>query len=441
MDGLKPPYLVLSNHLAFMDFYVTPMALFPFRANYVSEIESFRAFGEWICRQVGCLGTRKFVNDLALPRNIKRIMEQKGIIVLYPEARYANVGTNSHLPESLGKLVKMLKVPVVTINMKGNYLQSPIWNVKRRKGVFLEADIEQLYTREELINSPLNEVCEKIQTALTYDEYARQYEKKIEIRDTWRAEGLELVLYQCPHCLTEFQIVTKGAELSCLYCQSQWFLTVHGRLKLISNPSFTTSADIKTTEEKTDQTNKNTDRFAAIAHTQEWHIPDWYEWEREQIIQKIEKNEYILTTKVRIESLPNAKNSINLGEGYLRHDANGFELTFSDSDETNLSLIKDPALKEYFYKKPSAIHSGSFIKKKTLSFPPASMTSIHTEYNYLRKGQCVTLSTLDNTYFLYPLLPPADSRPEEAFNATKIQFATEYLYEQLKKNNQPSTQR
>ena len=52
------------------------------------------------------------------------------------------------------------------------------------------------------------------------------------------------------------------------------------------------------------------------------------------------------------------------------------------------------------------------------------MTSIHTEYDYRGKGQCITLSTLDNTYFIYPL--------EYGFNATKIQFATQYLYEKNK---------
>ena len=96
------------------------MALFPHRANYVSELEGFEYYGEWLYRQIGCLGTRKFVDDLSLVKNIKNVMERKGILVFYPEARYANVGTSSKLPVSVAKLVKMLKVPVVTLNMKGN---------------------------------------------------------------------------------------------------------------------------------------------------------------------------------------------------------------------------------------------------------------------------------------------------------------------------------
>ena len=43
-------------------------------------------------------------------------MERRGILVLYPEARYANVGTSSALPKSVGKLAKYLDVPLVTLN-------------------------------------------------------------------------------------------------------------------------------------------------------------------------------------------------------------------------------------------------------------------------------------------------------------------------------------
>lgn len=42
MKGLKPPYLVLGTQHAFMDFYVTPLALFPHRTNYVSELRGLR---------------------------------------------------------------------------------------------------------------------------------------------------------------------------------------------------------------------------------------------------------------------------------------------------------------------------------------------------------------------------------------------------------------
>lgn len=370
MKGLKPPFFVLGTHHAFMDFIVSPLALFPYRANYVSELEGFENYGEWLYRQAGCLGTRKFVSDIMLIKNIKKVMERKGILVLYPEARYANVGTSSKLPESVGKLAKDLDVPLVILQMRGNYLQSPIWNLTKRKEVLLDATITQIYTRDELRKTSAEEINAKIADFMTYDEYAYQYETKMAITYDKRAEGIELALYQCPECGTEFRMKTSGAEIFCEHCGARRRMTEYGRM---------IHAD-----------NMTEDEFS--------HIPDWYEWERRQVISEIERGEYSLDTRVHIEALPNAVNFIDLGEGRLVHNENGYKLTFTDYGES---------------------------EEKTLSFEPLTMSSVHTEYNYRdKKGQCITLSTLDNTYFLYPL--------EEGFNATKIQFATEYLYERAK---------
>ena len=142
MKGIKPPFLVLGSHHSFMDFYVTPLALFPHRANYISELEGFELYGEWIYRQAGCLGTRKFISDFALVRNIQKVISRGDIMVIYPEARYSNVGTNSSLTLSIAKLAKLLNVPVVTLVMDGNHLQSPIWNLTPRKEARLSAKLK-----------------------------------------------------------------------------------------------------------------------------------------------------------------------------------------------------------------------------------------------------------------------------------------------------------
>ncbi len=386
MKGLKPPFLVLGTHHAFMDFYVTPRALFPYRANYISELEGFEAYGEWLYRQVGCLGTRKFVDDMALIKNIKRVLNRGDILVMYPEARYANVGTSSTLQPSVAKLAKMLKVPVVVINMKGNYLQSPIWNLKKRKEVKLEATITQVFTKEELADATLEEVYGRLSKELTYDEYAWQYEKKMSVTYKKRAEGLEKVLYKCPKCKKEFNMIAQGAKLFCTQCTTAWEMNEYG--KMVSCEHGTSNEPMVSCENGT--FNKPMQIKSIEGRI---HIPDWYEWQRQETIKEIEENRYCLECEVKIESLPNAVNFIDCSIGKLKHSKEGFYLTFRDYGES---------------------------EEKTMFFSSKTMWSVHTEYDYRKKGQCITLSTLDNTYFLFPL--------EEGFNATKIQFATEYFY-------------
>ena len=55
MDGLKPPYILLCTHHAFVDFKVTTAAIFPHRANYIVAIDGFIK-REWLLRNVGAIG-------------------------------------------------------------------------------------------------------------------------------------------------------------------------------------------------------------------------------------------------------------------------------------------------------------------------------------------------------------------------------------------------
>lgn len=216
-------------------------------------------------------------------------------------------------------------------------------------------------TKAEVESMSIHEIYQKLSALLSYDEYEWQRKKKLKITYPKRAEGLHLPIYQCKHCKQEFQMSSEGTTLFCTSCGVKYEMDELGTLH---------------------------------NGEEEIYIPDWYEWQRTQVKEEIDKLLYSLDCTVEVWALPNAQNFIFCKEGRLIHTIKGFELTFCD----------------YL--------TG---KENTLYWSPAQCFSVHTEYNYRNKGQCITLSTLDNTYFLFPL--------EEGFNATKIQFATEYMYE------------
>lgn len=367
MEGLKPPYLLLCTHHAFNDFKVTTAAIFPHRANYVVAIDGFIG-REWLLRQVGGICKRKFTNDVQLVRQIRQVLVKHGdILALYPEARYSLVGTNAVLPESLGKMAKLLGVPVVMLNMHGNYLNSPCWNLTPR-GNRLEADISQIFTPQELKTATVVEINDKINDAFTYDEYRWQKDHKVIIDYPKRAEGLHKVLYQCPHCKTEYQMSSKGTRISCGACHKSWVMTTLGELEAV----------IKADDEET-------------LHTEFSHIPDWYEFERAQVREEIARGEYSFTCEATVDALPNAKRYIRLGTATLSHSSAGFLL--------------------------EGVFDGEPFK---LEKPVPSMYSCHIEYDYFGKGDCVDLSTLDDTYYIYP--------HGKEFSVTKFALATEELY-------------
>ena len=128
IKGLKPPYLVISTHQGPADYSATPLAMFPHRAMYVSDMEGFENYGKWLYRGLGCIGKRRFVSDVSVIRNIRYALDMGQSVVLYPESRHSNVGTTAYISKKLGKLCKFLDVPVVLFTLYGWYLANPFWD-------------------------------------------------------------------------------------------------------------------------------------------------------------------------------------------------------------------------------------------------------------------------------------------------------------------------
>lgn len=360
MEDVKPPYILFINHNAFLDFKVASKATFPNRCNNVVAIDGF-LIGEKLLRTVGCICKRKFTKDLTVVKHLKRVVDNGDIAVIYPEARYSLCGTNAVLPDSLGKLAKLLKVPVVTIINKGHHLNSPFWNLTER-GSKVESVMKCLMTAEQVKGKTVEEINAAIQKEFTYDDFKWQWDNQIKIDFPKRAEGLHKVLYQCPKCKTEYKMASKDEKLTCTHCNKTWTMGEYGRL----------SGEDGETE------------FA--------HIPDWYEWERENVRNEIELGEYSFCCDVRVDSLPNAKKFINLGKAKLTHNMQGFLLEGEYNGE-------------------------SYSVKKSVP----SMYSCHIEYEYLGKhGDCIDINTTNDTFYIYP--------ENCDFSVTKIALATEELY-------------
>ena len=345
-EGLKPPYILLCNHNAFFDFQVATKAIFPHRANYVVAIDGFFGFPgkKWLLRQVGGICKRKFTTDLMLIRHIKKVINNGDVIILYPEARYSLCGTQSELHESIGQLCKMMKVPVVTFKCVGNHIRTPFWNTKNRHVPYTEGHLTQLFTAEQLKEASVDEVNSKIAEALTYDDFAWQKENNIKVSLPNRAEGLHKVLYQCPHCNTEYEMSSKGDTIRCEHCGKSWKMTELGEL------------------------------VANEGETEFFHIPDWYEWQRGNVRAEVREGRYRFEAQCHVKSLPNGTKYYDIGNGTLIHDADGFRVSGTGK-------------------------YGDFeMERKS-----AGLEACHIEYNYLGKfGDCIDLNTLDDTFYIYP---------------------------------------
>ena len=146
--GKKEPCLILMNHSAFVDLQIASKLLWPKRYNIIMTSDGFVG-KNLLMKTIGCIPTQKFVSDSVLVRDIfHSIKKNKTSVLMYPEASYSFDGTATTLPESLGKLIKKLGVPVVTIITKGAFAHQPLYNNLQKRKVKISADIECVLTTD-----------------------------------------------------------------------------------------------------------------------------------------------------------------------------------------------------------------------------------------------------------------------------------------------------
>ena len=345
MEGLKPPYMMLSNHMYFIDFELAAMGTFPHRINNVVSIDGYYR-RPWLMELIGAICTRKFTMDYHLIKSIKKVLQRGDVLSMYPEARYSPCGISSYIPDSVGLLIKRNKVPVVAVLHRGNYLHSPFWNFRKKRKVPFHTTMTKILTPEQIEVMSVDEINSVLREALTYDDYRYQKEAGILINEPFRAEGLHKVLYQCPACMAESEMASEGAEIFCKKCGKRWRLEPDGSLTALNG------------------------------ETEFSHVPDWFRWEREQVKAQIERGEYHFEDDVEVYSMPRCWRFEKLGKARLVHDA---EEGFILEGEYNGEVYR--------------VHR-----------TPMQTNSLHIEYDYcyIKPFDCVDISTENDSFYCYP---------------------------------------
>ena len=185
MEGLEPPYMMLSNHMAFVDFKLAAMGTGKHRVNNVVNIDGYYQ-RPWLMEWIGAICTRKFTMDLHLIKSIRKVLSRGDVLCMYPEARYSPCGTTSYIPESVGMLVKRNKVPVVAVLHRGNYLFCPFWDFRRKRDVPMHTTLTKILTPEEIENMSVDQINDRIREALTYNDYEYQQKNGILITEPYK---------------------------------------------------------------------------------------------------------------------------------------------------------------------------------------------------------------------------------------------------------------
>lgn len=224
---LKPPYLILGNHVGFWDPFVSGFFL-PHFPHFVSSDAVFRnPLLRYFLTRLGTIPKKKNMRDGQVIRDIVRVINQGENVGIFPEAVRNWSGTTSPMDASIGKLIKLLGIPVVVPVLKGMNLMHPRWAYHLRKYP-MEVEYKLLYSREKVQELDSQTLFEGLATAIYHDEVDYQRKRMKKIRSPKKAEHIGHALFLCPHCHSVDSFDAHKNDFSCNNCKYDIHINDYG---------------------------------------------------------------------------------------------------------------------------------------------------------------------------------------------------------------------
>lgn len=294
------PVLYLMNHSCFTDLMIASRLIYPKPYHIVCTSDGFVGKG-FLMRKVGCIPTHKFVMDASLVKDMRYVAKElKESILMYPEASYSFDGTATPLPDSLGKMVKLLGIDVVMIKTEGAFHRDPLYNNLQVRNVDVSARMKLIIKSDDIEGLSVDKITDILKKEFSFDNFKWQQENHIKVTEEFRADFLNRVLYKCPCCKSEGATRGKGTYIKCEKCEKMYELTEDGFIQALDGA------------------------------TEFNHIPDWYAWQRTEVRKEINEGKYQLDIPVKIGMLMDESSLYFVGEGRLKHTPEGFHLTGCD---------------------------------------------------------------------------------------------------------------
>ena len=218
LQGLKAPYILLSNHESFEDFYYISKMAHPRRPSYlVNEYYCTRPILKTMAKRGGILSKKLFTRDMSTGVRIMRTIRSGYPVIIFPEGRLSPDGRSNPIVENGAAFYRRLNVPLVLVRIDGAYYAHPKWRRKTFPSD-IRVSVQEVLQPEQIKGMTDEQLEEQIRASLFNDASAHVSTR---YPQPDRAVGLETLLYRCIDCGALYRTAGIGNELVCRACGSR----------------------------------------------------------------------------------------------------------------------------------------------------------------------------------------------------------------------------
>ena len=213
INGKKGPFIIIANHEAALDF----VNLIGVTNQPLTFVISNSFYNTLPCKSIvsrlGMIPKQQFQTSLKDIHRMRTAIDEGKILVIYPAGLMSDDGTPTPTPVATYGFLKWLKTDVYVAKTTGTYFSMPKWRHDGLRSGRTLMDVYRLFDKDELGEMSTEDIQRITDEALDFDAYAEQEQHLIKYKRGNNIEGLENVLYMCPHCKREFTVKVHGTSV------------------------------------------------------------------------------------------------------------------------------------------------------------------------------------------------------------------------------------
>ena len=294
-------FILVGNHASRADYIFATLAVGSnVPLNFVvGHNEFYRSHLKLIFNIANAIPKKNFVPDMTTIRGVSSVIKQGGNICIFPEGMSSISGAQQPVALGSGKFIKHYKLPVLMLKIKGGYLTNTKFCLTDRPGK-CEVELSELITEDQIKNLTAEQIEDLLNTKLYHDDYEWNKHAQVEFNCNGKPEyHIEQLLYKCPVCGEEFQMIGENGKITCKKCNFE--ASIDQKYNLTApEGSFIPASPSK-----------------------------WMEWERRIVRKEVLKDDFCMKEHVLLGVLPDyeylgkTETSSPAGEGMLMINREG----------------------------------------------------------------------------------------------------------------------
>lgn len=301
----KGQMILLCQHRSHDDYFYVFGGLKRCDVNILVGYQNiFQKYIYTLLKHLGVIAKMLYQPDVQATVQMMRAVKQGNTIIIFPEGIQSTSGSTHPINPATMKFIAKTKLPVGLLTLKGSYFTKPRYTTDIKKGK-IEARFTCAIKKEDYDNYSTDELYAKLLEKFKYNEFEEHENNKVAfIGKKPNIDGLDNIIFKCPHCMSEYKFTVENDKMRCEEC------------------GFTISMD------------EYYDIHPVEKELPFKNIDEWYKWQRRTLSEEIKSDDFVMSTQIKIGKVNTQKLGPNYsleykGEGTLSMNNKG--LTYKGS--------------------------------------------------------------------------------------------------------------